>query len=191
MIPTATTSLPAPVPDDAAVAAADLRPGVRALLYAHRALREGTPVTVRLNLNGRVDLVGRAIHLQTVHAGRSPKAVVLGYDTAVTLRDVTFSVYQASRSRIALGVENRNPMAGVMGGLVHVPPSLEGLALRFDPRREHLFVTADGGLAVRSADEVTVHDRRVHARGRITYWSRAEAPEPLGGVHSAVRYALD
>lgn len=190
MIPT-TDGMPAPtVPDDAFVAAADLRPGVRALLFAHRALAEGTPVTVRLNLNGRVTLPDGAIHLQTVHAGRSPKAVVLGYDTAVTLRDVTFSVYQASRSRIALGVDNRNPMAGVMGGLVHAAPLLEGVALRFDPKREHLFVTADGGLAVRSADEVTVHDRRVYARGHVAYWSEAEAPRPVGGVASAVRYAL-
>jgi hypothetical protein len=139
-------------------------PRVRAKLFAHRS-SIGSRVAVRLNLNYAV----KGVAIQTVHTKPSPTSRALGYDAAVTLSNASFLVDEAARSQIAAGAHKR-PMAAVVGLLSEAPHSLLGTALRFNPKTTRLFVREDDGRAVKSAEEVTVFNTRVYARGQIVYW---------------------
>lgn len=172
---------------DEDVLAAPLPSNVQAKLFANRNLPEGTLVSVRLNLNGRVTKDGKSYFLQTAH-DRTTSGRALGYDIAITVRDATFAVDQRARHLIATKQENKFPMAGVNGKLHLVAPNLTGVEVRFNPMTEHLFLRADDGRAVKSAEEVTVFNTRCFARGKMTYWTEEEAPKPRGEVPTAAKF---
>lgn len=175
-----------PLTDEDVLAAA-LPPNVKEKLFANRRLPEGTLVAVRLNLNGRVTKDGKPYFLQTAH-DRTTSGRALGYDMAITVRDATFAVDQRARHLIATKQENKFPMAGVVGKILQVAPNLSGVELRFNPMTEHLFLRADDGRAVKSAEEVTVFNTRCFARGKITYWTEEEAPKARGDIPSAAKF---
>ena len=153
-----------PVSDDDMASIANTR--VKNKLFAHRNL-EGT-VAVRLNLHHRLRKFNETFHIQSVHAGASPRGRVLGYDHAVTVRNASFYVDASAQRHIAAGAHKR-PMAAVVGTLSKDEPTLEGVAIRFNPRTGAHFVRVDDGRAVLSAEEVTVFDTRAYARGDIRY----------------------
>jgi hypothetical protein len=169
---------------------ANLRPAVRAKLFANRDLPPGVLVSVRLNLNTSIEKNGRRYKLQTIHPGRNFNNA-LGYDIAVTLQDVNFHVRQQSRLNIANGIADKHPMAAAIGRLVQKPPSLSGTEIRFNPNSGHLFVRADNQLAVKHVEEATIFAYRVFARGKITYWDAEEAPKPLGDLATDARFETD
>lgn len=164
------------------------RKDILAKLFANRELSEGTMVTVRLNLNSQFNMGGRMLMLQTVHKGKSPKGVALGYDLMVTLKDAEFVVHQGARAQIAKGLSSKFPMAGVAGRYSHAEHKLDGVEIRFNPRNEHLFTTVSEGYAVKSASEVTIFNSRVYARGSIEYWDEADAPKPTDDVPSNAKF---
>lgn len=178
------SSIPLLTDDD--VLAARLPTNIKAKLFANRELSEGCMVAVRLNLNGEVKKDNRRYALQSVHRGVSWRGRVIGYDRLVTVTQAAFMVGQSDRAKIAEG-GRKFPMAAVVGALRH-GGSLDGVEVRFNPRTSHLFVRADDGRPVRSADEVTVFNTRAYARGQITYWSEAEAPEAASGLPSDARF---
>jgi len=160
---------------------------VKAKLFANRSLPEGTLVAVRKNLRSKMLMPDGAMNqLQTVHEKKT-SGKALGFDIAVTVRNATFAVNQKARRDIASGKKAKSPMAGAVGGIVQHANSLDGVPIGFNPKRHHLFIDPEG-YAVRSADEVTVFGDRAYARGRIQYWREADAPEPLDGIPSTVRY---
>lgn len=161
---------------------------VRAKLFAHRLVSEGTRVAVRLNLNCQVIKADKIFSIQTIHSKPSPKSRALGYDAAVTIRNASFMVDQKARAAIASGRKTKMPMAAVLGDLCHSAPLLEGVEVRFNPKTSHLFTRVDDGRAVRSADEVTVFNTRAYARGGLTYWAAQEAPEALEGITSDAKF---
>jgi hypothetical protein len=170
------------LPPESATLEGKLPARVRRKLFAHKTAPEGSRVAVRLNLNVKLG----DIHIQTVHASGKPTARALGYGIAVTVRDAEFFVNQATRAEIASGRSHKQPMAAVVGNLIHCPPSLEGVPLRFNPKTSHLFVRVDDGRAVRFVEEATIFDTRVYARGGIKYWG-ADAPEPVEGIETDAR----
>jgi hypothetical protein len=129
---------------------------------------------------------GKMNQLQTVH-DRDVNGRALGYDIAVTVRNADFYVDQDARRDIASGTISKTPMAGAVGGILQNANSLEGVPVGFNPKRHHLFIDPEG-YAVRGADEVTVFGDRAYARGNIQYWRAEDAPKPLGGIDSAVRF---
>jgi len=156
---------------------------VRNKLFAHRMSPEGVRVAVRRNLNCSV----KGISVQTIHR-KSPTGRALGYGAAVTVRNASFMVDQIGRADIASGRTSKRPMAAVIGDLTHDTPRLEGVEIRFNPKTSHLFVRADDGRAVQTADEVTIYNTRAFARGNITYWTAETAPQPLEGIVSDARF---
>ena len=125
--------------------------------------------------------------IQTVHH-HNYNGEALAYRSAVTVRNVVFGVNQKARELIASGQENKFPMASVNGEFHKAPPRLEGVEISFNPVRSHLFTDKDGR-AVKGADEVTVYGNRVYARGRIRYYTAAEAPKPEGSSPSDVVFS--
>lgn len=89
---------------------------VQAKLFANRSLIEGTRVAVRLNLNFRIKKDGQTYAIQTIHSGHTPRGRVLGYDSAVTVRNATFYVDEPCRLSIELG-HTKFAMAAVVGDL--------------------------------------------------------------------------
>lgn len=150
---------------------------------------EGAVVGVRANLNVKKS-TGQTV--QTIHDG-DPKQLVkgtgmfggeaIGYRAVATLRDVNFSVNQVARHKIATGQSNKFPMASVDGRMHNVTPSFDGVEIRFNPMRSHLF-TDPAGRAIKHADEVTVVGNQVFARGNLTYYMPHDLPKPVGGVAS-------
>lgn len=169
---------------DEDIKAAKLPSNVKEKLFLNRDLPDGTLVAIRLNLNGKVG----PYFIQTIHS-KTATGPALGYDGAVTVRNAKFQVSQRARELIATRQENKYPMAAVVGGIVQVPASLEGVEIRFNPMDSHLFQDLDG-YAVKSAEEVTVFNTRCFARGKITYWDEVLAPKPLGNVPTSTMYKL-
>lgn len=147
---------------------ARLDPRVRGKLFANRTAPAGLRVAVRLNLNNRVRKDGLSYSIQTIHGKPSPRARALGYDLAVTLRKAEFRVDEAARVLIAQG-HNKFPMAAVVGDLSHEPHRLDGVEIRFNPKNTRYFERVDDGRPVATAEEVTVFNTRVYARGELTY----------------------
>lgn len=176
-----------PISDDD-LDSASMPPKVRQRLFKNREAPEGTLVAVRLNLNTRIKKGDKDYSMQTVHSRGHPNGSPIGYDKAVTLRNCTFYVNQNERARIALKQAQKSPMAAVVGLLTHDKPNLKGVEVRFNPFDTHLFVRADNGRAVKTADEVTIFNKVCYARGEITYWDREAAPKPKQNVPTGAKF---
>lgn len=161
----------------------------RRILDKGHTLADGQVVGVRANLNVKKTT---GITVQTMHAGTEAQlkrgtgmfaGEAVGYGAAVTLHNVNFSVNQVARHKIATGQANKFPMASVDGKYVaHPDPAtrFDGVELRFNPMRSHLFTDPDGR-AVKSASEATVVGSQVFVRGKITYYGD-KMPKPVGDV---------
>lgn len=168
----------------------------RRILAKGCAPRAGEFVGVRLNLNV---LKATGIPVQTLHAGNQSgghqrnkgfyRGAVLAYEAAVTLRDAYFNVHQKAREEIASGRAAKSPMASVDGILTRKAPSLDGVEVRFNPMREHLF-TDTAHRPIRWAQEVTICGHRAYVRGEVEYYTPASAPEKAGDALSAVIWVV-
>ena len=97
----------------------------------------------------------------------------------MTLQNVKFRIDQAEREEIAAG-RKKAPMGSVDGQYVRTDnPNFDGVELRFNPKREHLFIDALGR-AIKAADEVTAMGDRVYARGNIEYYGAEDFAHPAG-----------
>jgi hypothetical protein len=155
----------------------------------------GDLVGVRLNLNL---FKSQRVAVQTIHKGNQTgghrknkgffNGAALWYQKAVVLRDVYFNVQQVGRQNIASGSVSKFPMASADGTLVdEADPTLDGVELRFDPKKVHLFVDPEMR-PVRYAAECTVYGHRVYARGILCYYDDETAPAKAGGAPSAVTF---
>lgn len=154
---------------------------------------------LRVGLRPQLNVLRQTKKLvQTIHSAEGTKestsasgGKVLGYVVAGTVRNAMLNVSQKARARIALGLENKTPMSSVDGEYVENPGSdqFDGIELRFNPKRVHLYVDPDGR-PVKSAEEATVvgtpDGPRVFVRGRIEYYDRTDYPEPLDGAPTEV-----
>lgn len=162
----------------------------RRILAKGNTIEDGQRVGVRLNINV---LKNTGVPVQTVHAGKTGEGYkenrgwwggeVLTYQSTVTLRNAFFNVHQAAREKIASGVENKSPMASVDGEFSATEPNFAGVEFHFNPKREHLFVDANGH-ALRSAEEVTINGNRAFARGQIEYYGNEDVPTKVGSAPS-------
>lgn len=156
-------------------------------------VNDGDLVGVRLNINV---LKSTGVAVQTLHAGTpgirkkmesNPQGgsgfydgSVLAYQNAVTLRNAYFNVNQKRREEIASGASSKTPMGSVDGAFVKTSThNFDGIELRFNPHREHLFIDKYGR-SVRYADEITVMGNSGYARGTIQYFDAANYPGPSG-----------
>ena len=166
-------------------------------LLLNRDIAKGTLVTLRPNLNGWIKEDGPPILTQSVHDRKGGKyGTVLGYDHTVAADGVVeLDVSQSGRAKIALGEENKFPMAGAIGGYAPLSPEEQqdiitnpDHILKFNPKNLHLFVDANG-YAVKSYNGTGVHQNtNVFVRGEIEYWDQDQAPQPERNVESDVKY---
>ena len=164
-----------------------------------RVLAKGLRPTAGDLVGGRLNLnlfKSSKIAVQTIHKGnRSGRykegagffnGESLWYQSAVVLAGCYFNVSQRGREQIASGSVSKFPMASCDGLLVDdADPSLEGVEIRFDPKRVHLFVDTENR-PVRWAESVTVYGHRAYARGVIVYYDENTAPPKAGDSPSAV-----
>ena len=146
-------------------------------------VKEGDFVGVRQDLNIK------SAPLLAIHQGKESlltsgagffSGEVQSYAPYVTLKNVHFKIRQTAREKIAQGVEQKSKMGSADGQYVKTgKPNFDGIELRFNPMREHLFVDAMGR-AVKHADEVTVVAKRAFARGNIEYYGEEDVPSRAG-----------
>lgn len=156
----------------------------------------GDLVGVRLNLNL---FKSQAVAVQTIHRGNLTgnhkrgkgfyNGAPIWYQKAVVLRDCYLNVSQSGRQKIASGQESKFPMAscdGVLDG--ETEPFLNGLEVRFDPKRIHLFCDMQNR-PVQWAECVTVYGHRVYCQGTVIYFNEDTAPQKGGDAPSAVDFS--
>lgn len=163
-----------------------LEPRKEAKKLANRELEDGTIVTVRLDLNSSGK---NKFPISTIHKGKTATGTALGYDYIVNLDDVTFYVNQKARADIASCKEPKKPMAGSTGKLNNTRKDNDvanGTIVFFNPMKHHLFVDMEG-YAVKGAKSCTNYGMAVFCKG-VEYWSESEAPTPLDGWDSAVKF---
>tara|TARA_R100001443_G_scaffold88367_1_gene94854 strand:+ start:1259 stop:6244 length:4986 start_codon:yes stop_codon:yes gene_type:complete len=157
---------------------------ITAKLTANRDIEQGTVVEARPTIADGDKLKrenGEKLNLITVHKATGGKSVggALGYDRAVTLKNVEFKINQQSRFEIASGQEMKHPMMTARGEIQQVEAKFNGIEANFNPKKDHLPRVVETGFAVRSAEEAVLVDQRLLLRGKITYWDEASAPKPL------------
>jgi len=109
------------------------------------------------------------------------------YLPVATLKNVYFKIRQTTREAIAEGREFKSKMGSADGQIVKTDrPNFDGIELRFNPFREHLFVDAMGR-AVKYVDEATIIGGRAFARGNIEYYGEEDAPSRAGTAPTAAR----
>ena len=153
-------------------------------------VKEGDFVGVRQDLNIK------SAPLLAIHEGKGSlltsgagffSGEVQSYAPYVTLKNVHFKIRQTAREKIAQGVEQKSKMGSADGQYVKAAkPNFDGIELRFNPMREHLFVDAMGR-AVKHADEVTVVAKRAFARGNIEYYGEEDVPARAGTAPTKAR----
>ena len=153
-------------------------------------VKEGDFVGVRQDLNIK------SAPLLAIHQGKESlltsgagffSGEVQSYAPYVTLKNVHFKIRQTAREKIAQGVEQKSKMGSADGQYVKAAkPNFDGIELRFNPMREHLFVDAMGR-AVKHADEVTVVAKRAFARGNIEYYGEEDVPARAGTAPTKAR----
>lgn len=144
----------------------------------------------------RQDLNIKDANLLAVHQGKESlhekgagffSGDVQTYLPVATLKNVYFKIRQSTREAIAEGREAKSKMGSADGQLVKTDqPNFDGIELRFNPRREHLFVDAMGR-AVKYVDEATIIGGRAFARGNIEYYGEEDVPARAGKAPSAAR----
>ena len=160
---------------------------VKNKLFLNRDLEDGTKISVRPNLNGKVIKGEDKLFVQTIHPGKN-LSKALGYDGAVRVTDPSLNVNQKKRADIALGRENKNPMAAVYGKLSKKEATLEGQVLDFNPKKHHLFVDSDG-FAVKSIQgEAVMYNTKIYTTGNLEYYTEENAPKPLEDINSEVKF---
>jgi len=166
---------------------------IRSKLKANRNIPDGTVVEVRPTIAPADALntkQGKRV-LVTVHPdpkkAKKPKSPI-GYDRAVTLRNVEFRVNQDARYDIASGKSTTFPAMTAKGEIVQVKPVFEGVEVNFNPKSDHLFRVVENGLAIRSAEEAVIVDQRVLVRGKVTYWDKASAPKAKHKKKSGTKF---
>lgn len=184
-----------PMPEAAALALVRAKDATgRRILDKGVEVPDGKVVGVRANLNVKKST---GVTVQTLHDGTQAQldrgtglfgGEAIGYGAVVRLRNAQFSVNQDARAKIATGQSNKFPMASVDGQVTarHGGDTFDGVELRFNPMREHLFVDPDGR-PVRSASSVTIIGSRVFARGFMTYWGTDDMPQPVDGVPTVAK----
>jgi len=145
-------------------------------------IKDGDYVGIRLDLN---ILRSTGVPVQAVHQGKEAthekgagfyNGEVIKYAPWVTLKNVRFKIQQGAREKIASGKESKSPMGSADGQFVDTDkPNFDGIELRFNPNREHLFRDAMGR-AVKYADEVTTTRNGIFARGNIEYFGEEDVP---------------
>jgi len=154
----------------------------------------GKAIGVRANLNVKKTT---GITVQTLHDGTDQQLTnktgffggeAIGYAASVVLTDVNFSVNQVARQKIASGQSNKFPMASVDGKFHRLARDgdYDGVELRFNPMRGHLF-TDPSGRPVQGATRVTVVGNRTFVRGTITYFTPENMPQALGDIPTDVQ----
>lgn len=165
---------------------------------ANRELPDDTVVEVRPTISKadvlkteKGDQVLVTIHKPSKSESATAKQGVIGYDNAVTLKNVEFKVNQDSRFKIASGETPKHPAMVGKGEIIQTKPEFEGIEVTFNPREDHLFRVVENGLAIRSAEEAVFFDKRVLVRGKVTYWDAASAPKPKGGKESSTKFKYE
>ena len=169
---------------------------VKKKFKANRKLPPNTTVEVRPTI-APADMLntkaGKRV-LVTVHKdskNTQTPGTVLGYDHAVTLRNVEFKVNQEARYSIASGKSTKFPAMTARGDIIQTKPVFEGIEVNFNPKDDHLFRVVENGLAIRSAEEAIVFDKRVLVRGKVTYWDKASAPKPKFNKKSNTQFKYE
>jgi hypothetical protein len=163
---------------------------VKAKLFENRKLKDGTPVSIRPNLNGQVVRDDKKLFVQTIHPGKN-LSKALGYDGAVRVTDPLLNVSQKARANIASGRQNKFPMAASQGKLSKKKATLEGQVLNFNPFQHHLFVDP-AGYAVKSIKgDAVMFNTKVYTTGTLNYYSREDAPTPLENIESNVLFKFE
>lgn len=123
--------------------------------------------------------------IQTAHQGSNPNNKALAYDTAFTVKNATFPVNQNARAKISTGLDNKFPMAGVTGNVTHGANRTEGLEVKFNPFKHHVFVASfpmeDGTVVevpIKSAEEATVYGNTVYVRGKLEFYDELDTDFP-------------
>lgn len=159
-------------------------------------LQDGQLVGSRLNLNV---LKSTGVLVNTIHSATNVSGYksnkgwwsgkVLSYHAVVQLRNAYFNVQQSSRNKIALGVANKSPIASVDGELDLVSTKrFDGVSIRFNPKRERLFVD-ENNRPIAFAEHVTIVGHRAYARGEIRYYETVlEAPDKVGTAPCCVSF---
>jgi len=167
-------------------------------------VKEGSDVSVRLNLNSKIDPDGPAApsnRMQTIHPvkpnGKPDYNKADSYMSGVTVENGVFDVNQTSRRNIA-ETGDKVPAASVQGKFTSTRNVLEEggdiVEIGMNPKNLHLFIDLKTGQAVRGFEAATIFRDRVYAKG-VTYWKKAEAPEPLPAkgdtpIDNQVRYKM-
>ena len=155
-------------------------------------LKPGDYIGARLDLPIRASsrgIMDGGVPLQAIHMGNASNYAredggfyggkIAKYLPSVTMKNVKFRINQAEREEIAAG-RKKAPMGSADGQFVRSDnPNFDGIELRFNPKREHLFIDAMGR-SVKSADEVTVMGDRMYARGHIEYFGDEDFIQPKG-----------
>ena len=165
---------------------------------------EGSEVSVRLNLNSKIDPDGPAApsnRMQTIHPvrpnGKPDYNKADSYMSGVTVENGVFDVNQTGRRNIA-ETGDKVPAASVQGKFTSTRNVLEEggdiVEIGMNPKNLHLFIDLKTGQAVRGFEAATIFRDRVYAKG-VTYWKKAEAPEPLPAkgdtpIDNQVRYKM-
>jgi hypothetical protein len=155
-------------------------------------LKPGDYIGTRLDLPIRSssrNVIPGGVPVQALHMGNASNynrenggffnGKIAKYVPSITLQNVKFRIDQAEREEIAAG-RKKAPMGSVDGQYVRTDnPNFDGVELRFNPKREHLFIDALGR-AIKAADEVTAMGDRVYARGNIEYYGAEDFAHPAG-----------
>ena len=157
----------------------------------------------RLHLGGKVfdsnkNFIGQGYTAHPVtKTGQPEYSKALFYGPGFNIVNGSFMVNQNARDKIAakknseklkielpkgVKVSNKFPMAGVQGKLANTPLSKEGIKVVFDPTREHLFVEAETGIAVKGfTGEASLIGNTVYVRGELEYYNKDNMPAATEG----------
>jgi hypothetical protein len=176
--------------------AAEARAAIAGNKIATNIMRERDNVKDGDYVGVRQDLNIKAAPLLSIHEGKEALHIkgagfftgeVQSYAPYVTLKSVFFKIRQSAREKIAQKIEQKSKMGSADGRFVKADkPNFDGVELRFNPMREHLFVDALGR-AVKYADEVTLVAKRAFARGNIEYYGEEDVPARAGAAPSAAK----
>ena len=121
----------------------------------------------------------KSFAIQTAHQGNNPSGQVLAYDTAFTVENVEFIVKEDVRAKIQGGLENKSPMAGVSGDVVHGVKKADGVIAKFNPfdKNVHTFyIEIDGAkYPIKGAQSATVFGSKVYVQDP-TFFTEEDMP---------------